>query len=361
MSGNYKDVLTSFFQVAVDNLTGSNKELKFASNPFAIMLKANPSLSLDKNYIKYKALRNLNFSFDAKLDSNYHFNGFASSITYALINRRDYTVYDQFIDLVLLKNRDYHLLHEAIAIAINGISDTVLRKKVREQELKLFNTKGFTFDQLDDDVKTIILQAAKDDNLNSFVNAVKSNPELSIADSAAKNFNDVKNSFQNKHLLTIGVADTTYNDGFFFQNVLFSAESVKGFLKPENSVNLQWDIKVNDLLGNDSLKTSRNLNRQILNIEPGINLIIKNKSNQQSLVEFKLSGSYNHILNGLHANESKDSTTINGTLRIRIINDLWIPLEIKYDPKNGNVFGFLNVRLNFTGLNKKQKNISSLQ
>jgi hypothetical protein len=38
-SGNYKDVLTSFFQLSFDKLTGKDKELKFSSNPYAVMMK----------------------------------------------------------------------------------------------------------------------------------------------------------------------------------------------------------------------------------------------------------------------------------------------------------------------------------
>ena len=75
-SGNYKDVLTSFFQLAFDKLTGKNKELKFSSNPYAIMLRANPELAIDSAYIRHKVLRNLNFNFSLKLDTSYKFNAF---------------------------------------------------------------------------------------------------------------------------------------------------------------------------------------------------------------------------------------------------------------------------------------------
>ena len=71
--------------------------------------------------------------------------------------------------------------------------------------------------------------------------------------------------------------------------------------------------------------------------------------------EIKFSGSYYHNFATLYANERRDSLTINGTLRVRILEDIWIPLEIKYDPKSGNVFGFLNIKANFTGLGKLLK------
>src|ERR1700758_3976836 len=55
-SGNTKDVLTSFFQLAFNKLTGPNKELDFTSNPFALMLKSDTTLAVDTNYVKYRAL-----------------------------------------------------------------------------------------------------------------------------------------------------------------------------------------------------------------------------------------------------------------------------------------------------------------
>src|SRR5215203_293069 len=88
-SGNAKDVLTSFFQLSFNRLTGPDKELNFNSNPFAIMLKSNPELAIDSDYYRYRALRKTNFGFGIKLDTSFRFNGFSSGIKYALIDQRD--------------------------------------------------------------------------------------------------------------------------------------------------------------------------------------------------------------------------------------------------------------------------------
>src|ERR1700744_4680241 len=81
-SGKAKDVLASFFQLAFDQLTGPNKQLNFVSNPFAVMLKSDSGLNLDANYYKYRRLRKTNIGFGLRLDSNFHFNGFSSGVTY---------------------------------------------------------------------------------------------------------------------------------------------------------------------------------------------------------------------------------------------------------------------------------------
>jgi len=80
-------------------------------------------------------------------------------------------------------------------------------------------------------------------------------------------------------------------------------------------------------------QSGRDLKRMLLNVEPGFNWVMRKNSNNNSWFELKLSGSYYHNFNKLYANESRDSLTLNAALRIRIISDIWVPLEIKYDPK----------------------------
>jgi hypothetical protein len=53
--------------------------------------------------------------------------------------------------------------------------------------------------------------------------------------------------------------------------------------------------------------------------------------------------------------ETKSRFTADGVLRFRVTDDLWIPIDIKYDPKVGKVFGFLNITSNFDWLGAKSK------
>ncbi len=352
-SGNYKDVLTSFFQIAVENLTGLKKDFRLSTNPFAIMLKADPSLALDTKYKKYTYLRNLNFSVDARLDDNYHFNGFASGIKYAIINERDVTISDEFIDLVLIKNNEYHVLNDGIVQQSQGVKDASLKSRLRLQGHKLFTDSNFTFNQLDTDVKNLVMKIIADSNLTSFNNQVKLNPKINFYRSIHQGYNDIKNSFQNKLLWTAGISDTSYSNKFSFSNVVLSTELLKGILNPKALTNIELDLKASLNFIDDSVKTGNDLKRHVFSFEPGLNWVLKsgNKNNPQSIAEFKLSGGCDFIVSHLYKNEKRSNITLNGTLRLRILNDIWVPLQFKYDPSTGNVFGVLNVRFNFTGMN----------
>jgi hypothetical protein len=351
-SGNYKDVLTSFFQLAFDKLTGKEKELKFTSNPFAIMMRADPDLAVDTSYKKNRVLRNINFNFALKLDDNYKFNGFNSGINYAIINKRDYTIYDEFIDLVIIRNYEYTQLNKGIGQAITGIADTSLKNLLREQRGKMFGTPDFTFDKLDPKVRGIILGVINDSSLSSIARLVNKDKKANLSKSIREGYEEVKKNFQNRLLWTIGVNDTTYKDQLLFSNIYFYSQVLKGVINPAQKSNLEIDIRTSINLVDDTARSGRDLKRRVFRFEPGLNWVVKSRNTNLSMLELKFSGCYNHILNGMYSTEKKNYFTFNGTFRVRIINDIWIPLEFKYDPDSGNLLGFLSVRANFNGLGK---------
>ncbi|HEY1202281.1 MAG TPA: hypothetical protein VGE79_14925, partial [Niastella sp.] len=108
-TGNYKDVLNSFFQFAFEKMTSPNKELKFTGTPFAVMAKLDTTLLVDTLYTKYRALRNLNYMVSLRLDTSFRFNGFSSGIKYAIINKRDETVSRAFLNTVRNHSRSKQL------------------------------------------------------------------------------------------------------------------------------------------------------------------------------------------------------------------------------------------------------------
>ncbi len=351
-SGNYKDVLTSFFQLAFDKLTGKNKELKFSSNPYAVMMKANPDLEIDYNYKKNRVLRNLNFNFSLKLDTSFRFNGFASGISYALINKRDFTVYNEFIRLAIDKNAEFNKLQNGISQALSGIEDADLKKRFREQGNKLLNDELYTYDKLDDDIKQRVLKILTDSNLTRIVKLIKNNSTANIAKSCRDGYNEVKKSFQSKPLLLLSITDTTAKDEFLFSNITLKAEYLKGFGKSKPGANWELNIPATVNFFDDISFTGRDLKRSVFRIEPGINLVLRNSDAAHSFLEMKFSSEYTHIFSQLYPHEKKDSFTFNGIFRIKIINDIWIPLRFTYDPQNGNVLGFLSVKFNFSGQGK---------
>jgi hypothetical protein len=353
-SGNYKEVWKSFFQLAFDRFTGKQKELTFTSNPFALMLKASPDLAVDTNYTKYKALRNLNFSITGRLDSSYRFNGFSSGITYAIVNRRDVTMYQQFNEQVRNANREIEDLTDGIGAVVSTLStNPSLSSKLTALSNKLLRDSSYTFNQLDKEVDSILRKVINDKKITNLQRLLKSSNKISINQIARNGYDSVEKNFQNRLLWTVGVSDTTYNDKFMFSNVALTTRILKGlFPDPKQASNIELDIMGCLNFVDDTLKSGRDLKRSVLTSEAGFNWVYKAKKTNQSIFELKFSAAYNRIFNGAYKNEEKELFTLNGTFRIRILDEVWLPLQFKYDPKSGNVLGFLSVKFNFSGLKK---------
>lgn len=364
-SGNYKDVLSSFYQLALNNLTGPQKDLHFSANPFAIMLKSDPTLAENSNYLKpiNRFWRRLNFDIDAKLDSVYHFAGFSTGIRFELLNKRDISFSNAIATLVRNDPNDkqYHDLLVATFNKIddnftNGIIDASTHTKLILELSKATNDSTLTFDKLEQSIQTAIKQTAKDSGYAFFDSALKKNPNINIFSERNKGYYQIISKLQNKPLWTLGINDTSYSNGQLFKSMNISSQFLKGIIHPTNIANLELDIKAYGNFTDDTLKMGRDFNRLVFNFEPGVNLVLKGKKTQQPYMEFKLSGSYIKVWKGnLYPDEKHITNTINGTLRIRVLDEIWIPIQVKYEAKNHILFGFLNLTTNFKALGNRFK------
>ena len=367
VSGNSKDILTSFYQLALNNLTGKNREFNFSSNPFAIMLRRNPKLSLDTKYTRYKPLRKLNFNLGLKLDSVFNFNGFTSGIKYSLIDQTDATA-SKFIferlrsdalnaerNILAKKMRDYANVKFPNAVGNPDSEDFKKKGEFMSKADDLF-IKDIPFSKFDAEFQKDVNKIVEDNKLEKVADIFKNKPDSSFKDIDFRKFQALKNAIKNNLLWTIGISDSTYKDKFQFTNIAIFSELSKGIFQPEpGDNNLEINVKAAYNFLKDTLKPGRNLKREIFTVESGLNWVIRDKTTDRSFAEIKFSGSYYHNFASIYQNEKRDSLTLNGTLRIRVVDDLWIPLEVKYDPKTGNVFGVLNMKANFTGLAKLLK------
>jgi len=352
-SGNSKDILTSFFQLALNNLTGKNKGFDFTSNVYAIMLKRNPKLNKDIFYTKYKPLRKLNIAFGIRLDSAYNFNGFSSGLKYSLIDQTDPTT-SRYLSDKLKKDR-LGIERDILFRSFTQYLKTDFKGTDTELETLNNNRNDFAndmpFNQTDPAFQKIIRTIIKDKNLSTIDQYLDESKGHSFKEYDSLNFAKLKASIKKNLLWTIGISDSTYKDKFEFSNISIVSELTKGIFEPEaGENNLEVNIKAMYVFSNDTIRKTRNLDRKIFSFESGLNWVIRDKTTDQPFFEIKFSGSYYRNFGNLYLNEKKDSLTINGTSRIRVYNDFWIPLEVKYDPKTGKVHASLNIKANFSGI-----------
>ncbi|HXU28845.1 MAG TPA: hypothetical protein VN698_16565 [Bacteroidia bacterium] len=342
VSGNSQDAIVSFFQLAAKDLnTGGS--FQFSSSLIAIGAKANNSLLIDTNYSKQNFLRNFNLGLSANLDQSHQFKDAGINIKYAIINRRDTTLFYN------AKNYPIGLRKylEAIPNIVTAVYMNYIPSHRSDSSIiagYLFHDVDFGDSRLPADFKTFFTDLLKNNSAYRDVPAKKYKDFLK--DTTQKNISD----FSKRVILTVGGSynRVNYNTS---NKVSGQIEFLKGFVRPKRKMGLELDI-LGGFNMNDTIVNAVTTNRQIGTGLVGLNWIILKNSANQSILEFKAAVAYKYIANGLLAKEENNVLTGNGTLRFRITNSLWIPIDIKYDPKSGKVFGFLNIVTNFDSFRK---------
>lgn len=333
-SGNYRDILTNFFQAAFNDLTGEDKRFRFSSNLFAVKLKTNPELNLDQYYKQQTFWRNSNVDVDIKFADKFKFNGISFGYKYALCNRRDYTVSHHLTDLYKLRVEQYNQLRDYLAASVAKLSDKDRKKALINELSNFFNSEFVTYKDLSEELRNLI---------DNFYREEKITPDFNFKKSVDWVYDSLVNSFKNKLLWTLSAQFSTYSNGLI-QDGVVQTQATAGLLRLTNLSNIEFDLKSSIILNRDSLGSSKNLN-QIVKAEGALNYVHRN-SNQMPVVEFKLGATYFNAPKNLLYPE----LTLDGGFRIRVTKTLWIPVTIKYDPERANLFGYLSVKSNFDWL-----------
>ena len=339
-SGNSQDILPSFFQLALNDLTSNNRSFQFSSSILAIEAKNNPSLLIDTNYLKQNFARNFVFSIGLGVDQSFKFKNSMLAIKYAIINERDKSIYNFPINNEQEWNK-----------TVTAAEHTIEKELGREKYFKAADF--FNADT------TKVSQASLDTSIvNRLLREIHKDPYFkNYTLSEFRNYRKVEYDrlaalVDSKPLWVIAANGSSDSTLKFFATADISSEFLWGVTNPLKRFGLELDLKAEY---NDSTQTSKIENRQTLSFSGGLNFIAKN-SKHKSIMELKASLTENYVAHGLYKDEAKNIFTFNGTLRFKITDQMWIPITFMYDPNTHNVFGFLNVTSNFDALGKLLKN-----
>lgn len=340
-TGNYLEVLSSLYQMTTQNLTGPNKSIAFNGTLFAIKAEADPDLTKDYNFAKETFSRNFQFNFKVNLDENYKYTGFTGGFTYAIINDRDRQLANFMKDR--RKYRDlisnYQDLNAKIVAATApyianlaktpGITQAEIASEVEQIQKGLetlhasHNTSGFPADflkQLDPNLAALSAKVA------------------TLRDSA---YADIDKAA----LLTFSSQGSADDKGTLNRGTLGLVFLKGNFLGKRTSAELDFRSR---FTYSDTLAGAITMQRTALNSTLGFNFVlVKAKATNKSLLELKAYGEYDNVFKGTLPGEKKDTFLANANLRLRITDNIWLPLTIKYDIEKSNFLGFLNVTYNF--------------
>jgi hypothetical protein len=346
-SGNSQDVLISFFQLAFKDITGKNKSFLFQSSLFGIKAKIDSTLLTKRNYLKEKFARNFVLSVSPTLDENYKFKSNTIGVKYAIFNNRDKSVFNYFTPT----NTAFNIIKSA---ALNGYKKRY-NLDLKDTNFKLAN--HFFYDD-DNDKRTEVEKLPKEFRilLDSLIKASKFKkiPLARFRDTMNNEFTTLSQYVENRGLWTISSNFSTDNNGKLFSAINFNSEYLKGMRKNNARSNIELNLNANfDFTDDTSSIAKKDLDRKVFSFSGGFNWIIAKNKNNKSIIELKGAIAYNNILSRAYFGEKTSVFTAEGTFRIRITDNIWLPFDIKYDPNQGNVFGFLSIKTNFDALKGK--------
>ncbi|WP_264530803.1 hypothetical protein [Flavobacterium sp. N502540] len=337
-SGNYKDILSSIFQLGTSNLTGPNKSVEFNSTLYGIKSIFCENITKDIVFSKQKFSRNLEFNTKLNFDEQFNYKGFSGGITYAVFNKRDEDVVNFAKTVLALEYKfwrsELSKIYDKLVDELDKTDNKELSANIKAINIATSILKDKEFDKIDELSKS---NPYFDQILTEFENRNKSIKLKDYIEKIHELRKDEYSDLEKKALWTLSLNGTT-NDKGNNKKLTFGTVFLKGFKQ------LELDIRSN-LIYSDTL-IEKSVQRLESRNSAGLNYKMF-KRNEQSVFEIKLYMEYNSILKNKLADEKKNTFLASSDFRIRVTKDIWIPLTIKYDIEKSNFLGFLNITYNF--------------
>jgi hypothetical protein len=350
--------ISDLFQVAVKSgVVGSeNGVYSFKSSLYGIGVLFDSTLLIDYNFRRLKWARNISVDISTSLGDDNKFKYINPSAKFSLINKRDpkdfgnassriqKNLYDANLKLINT-GRD---LANLLLQEIKSVTDSAEKEKLMIAIMKgsTIDTKNMSRDEIINQLKTLksyIKDKKKADE------ALKNIP--TEAEIVSKAYDALVTEISKGLLVTLETGGN-YDHVSQWTNANAKLECLKG-TGWSNDKDKPWDVDfwVKGDASADTTKLTSNLDRQILSSYLGLNkvLISKKVRNQKgvasaSVLEILGSAGVDYIANGKYDKEDDLTFNFDFVVSVRIADNVYLPLEIKYDPKNGNVFGFIKLK-----------------
>jgi len=278
------------------------------------------------------------------LDLSFHLSGFTSGVTYALVNNRDKAAANfrsQAID------RGNTSLLDHLDSLMRTYSFTVI------MPIKDAHKRDSLLNMMTNGSSVLRAKSSIDSFPSGFIPIVKQYKLAELNKQIQTEYDSLMDDIGQKGLLTIAVYGATNS----FNKLNFGYAEM-AYLKGKN---VQADVR-SRLSYQDTVIANTNY-RFGCDVTGGadIELLHSAKDAYKSLLEIKPNLEYQKIFKGAYPGEKDELFTVNVDIRLRITDNLWIPIIIKYDLQDHNFLSFLNVSFNMDAFKKSLKGISKTQ
>jgi hypothetical protein len=349
---NFKSLVTDliggrYYQALIKNgiLKQSDGEIQIKSTLYGI-IRIFDTTRREKNYFeKLRWARNIQIGVGSSFTEENQINSINSSLTIALINKREYQGSVNFFDKNNISADDISsasaLLDKAIVNIESQVNDnslsTTAKDKLKKKYEKLFNEFNASTD------------------FNKF-NELLTNEEIKelerLWSSLTKKYDDIQKSLSGAPLLTY-TYDGNYN-GKKWEKLNNRLEFIVGFGNKKDSVR-KYDLYAGAFydMTQDTLNKLTVLNRKIFNLKFGVNKVLwKDKSDGSSLMEAFGGAEFQNINGGLYNNEKPNALKFDISLSFRLAKNLYLPLQVKYNQTYGRFEGYLDLKFDIVNIFK---------
>lgn len=375
-SANSKDLLSNIMRVSLQNLLGDDKSFELNTTLYALDSIVNPSSRgiTDDEYRKQRTQRNIQLNAAISADDNNEISKISGGFTYALSNKKDITYADYSAEIVPLLTRfrnirrevkmkiEADLYREAGKEAKDSllllIAETPkLRNKdsVKMQIAAYFDSIAQvkadeileTWQMADEAGDYTLLSPLIQDELSDLPLADR---EFLLEDGVHKKFLQLAELYARKGLLTVSGL-YTYHRLDDQPEYLFALNYTVGLNKSDlRRKPLELEAYARLQIGKDTLQKQANTDFQLFSAAVGLNKILIEDASGKSAMEFKGFIGYQSQIGSVQAGTDTELFTLNATLRFRVLQSLWIPLTLSYDPEHANFLGQFSITANLGDL-----------
>jgi len=325
-SGLSYDLLTKFFQANITS--GKSGGYDFKATLYGIrQLFTTDSLNSSNYYLKKTSIaeRNSEIGTGIHKGKNGDLNLLAVGLKYAIVNKRDKSLFNFFED-PLIREID-HKFGSAAAYA-----DKKYKEKYADKPDKLnliykvkFENEPVEWRQYYDDFFT-------------------TETGTQLLKKLQNRYDSLSKVVEKKGLLIL-----SFNPEYDWNNSRFDSTSINlQYLKGFGYYKKPWNIdtKVTQLFQHDSNGVKSNMSRYITSATLGINKILACDTKLNPIIEFELAGELDFVESGIYHNEDHTRPKLVTTLRVHITKEISLPVELKYDLKKPNLLGIFRIQWN---------------
>jgi hypothetical protein len=337
-SGLSYEALTQFFQANLS--TGASGGYDFKATLFGLKkFFSKDSLNASAIYLKQYYPRNLEFALGLHKGSSVgNYSLLTSGFKLAIINNRDKSTVNFAAEDSGALSRDIDIVTGAEYEAFRQYSDQIANDPDKRKELAAATEKFKKSGNIKDFPQG--MQDLYDEKLKA---QGKDPATFALQDE----YDRIGKMIDKRGMLTLSFNPTYDYDHSRFDSTGFHVEWLVGFGNYKKPWNI--DLQGSALYFHDSASKKHDLGRSVYIAKAGINKVLAYDSKLNPLIELELAYEDEYIGNGRYSGEKKNQPKIVNILRVHISKEITLPLTLKYDLNDPNLFGIFSFQWNLEG------------